>query len=87
MMIRRTWLDRLLLGRDVSAKAEEAEERLRRADRVRDILDADEALRMERLGSEVAATKSAAASVRVKSEPPRRFPSLPEIELETRGVR
>lgn len=86
-MMRRTWFDRLLLGRDVTAKAEEAEERLRRADRIRGVLDADEQARLERLGCEVKAARTEAASVRVKSDPPRRLPSLPEIELEPEGLR
>lgn len=82
-MLRRTWFDRLLLGSDVSAKAQEAEERLRKASHIRDLLDENDRVKLDRLGCEVVEVRSEAARARAKSDPPRkRMPSLPELELK-----
>jgi len=77
-----TWLDRLLLGKEAVERGQEAESRLRQADRIREVLDAEETRQLGRLESEARATRQLAELSRADSCRPLRHPSLPEIELE-----
>lgn len=76
----KSWIDGLLLGRQATARAREAEARLHRADAVRDALDMAEGREIDRLTSLTRDVHKSAAQAAETPPRPARVASLPEID-------
>ncbi len=75
------WFDRLMLGRDTVERVKEAEERLRKSDRITQVLDQREQVQLDALRCAARTSREEASVVRTATPRPVRNPSLPEIEL------